>query len=359
MARTKWLRAMDILLAGGLLSAVCSCSAIDEDLSDCGEELTIDYDLHLVTNLNIELQTELDRRNDANLIRALREYLSPVFVDYAHDIDLSFYDVQGDSARLHHVQDIMDANEVVYTLFLPRRDYMHTAVANVQDNEVVTLEGDSYCHTARLWQQRGDTVSTHRTGLFTARQKLEIKEGVSQTLHVDLYMANCAAALVLDTSLATLKDIKVVATGFASRFNIADSTYLFAEHPPIVMTDRIETGNNGQMCFGTVNLPSKEPRDIEAIGEDIKGTRTIIQAEEPFVSEDAIDALWQFHVYTTLPDGKVTRSVLGVKKPLRPGQLKILHAQVFPNGALESDEKEVGVSITLDWKQGGQHEIPL
>lgn len=81
------------------------CSVIDEDLSDCGEELKelrLDYDLHLVTNLNIELQKEFDSQVDAGILKALRNYLSPIFTDYAHDLDLSFYDHQGDFARLHH-----------------------------------------------------------------------------------------------------------------------------------------------------------------------------------------------------------------------------------------------------------------
>ena len=61
--------------------AFSGCSMIDEDLSDCGEDLKLHYDLRLVTNLSIELQTELDRRNDANLIKALREDLAPIFSD--------------------------------------------------------------------------------------------------------------------------------------------------------------------------------------------------------------------------------------------------------------------------------------
>ena len=44
------------------------CSAIDEDLSDCDETLKLDYELHLVTNLSIELQKELDKKTDARLL---------------------------------------------------------------------------------------------------------------------------------------------------------------------------------------------------------------------------------------------------------------------------------------------------
>lgn len=325
------------------------CSIIDDDLSDCGEDLRLDYDLHLVTNLSIELQKELDRTGDAKLQKALRDYLAPVFTDYAHDLDLSFYDVQGDSARLHHEQHIMDANELSYTIYLPRRSYMHTAVANVERNGVATYEGSDYCRTSQLYLQ-SDTAGPHKTGLFTARQGLQIEEGVNKTYYVHLYMANCAAALVLNTSKASLKDLKVVTTGFASRFNIADSTYVFAGTAPVVKADKIDTGSDGRMCFCTVNFPSPEPS---------VSTRNIINTEDPFVSVDASDALWQFQVFATLSDGKVTKSTLGVKKPLRAGQLKIIHADVYANGSLEPDEPEVAVSIELDWKEAGNYNTPL
>jgi hypothetical protein len=55
----------------------------------------------------------------------------------------------------------------------------------------------------------------------------------------------------------------------------------------------------------------------------------------------------------------VTESVLGVRKPLRAGQLKIIRAKMYSNGALEPDGTGVGVSVTLDWKEAGHHEVPL
>lgn len=341
-----------VMMLGMVLMALSgSCSVIDEDLSDCGEDLKLDYDLHLVTNLSIELQTELDRRKDANLIKALREYLAPVFTDYAHDLDLSFYDVQGEAARLHHEQHIMDANELSFTVYLPRRQYKHSAVANLERNDVVTLEGSDFCHTAQLVQPQEKTVTPHKTGLFTARQNIHLEDGVNKTYYVHMYMANCGAALVLDTSEATLKGLKVVATGFASRFNIADSTYVFADVPPMVVADQINTGNSGQLCFCTINFPSREP--------DAGKTRDIIDVDDSSVTAEAQEALWQFRVYATLADGTVTESVLGVRKPLLAGWFKILHAHVYPDGTLEPGEPEVAVSVTLDWKEDSQFEVPL
>ena len=327
------------------------CSVIDEDLSDCGEELKelrLDYDLHLVTNLNIELQKELDNQTDASILKALRDYLSPIFTDYAHDLDLSFYDHQGDFARLHHEEHVMDANELSFSVYIPQRQYMHTAFANLERNGVVSFEGGNYAHEARFLQSGSETASPHKTGLFSARKMLQLSD--NKTEYVHLYMTNCAAALILDTSAASLKDLKVLATGFASGFNLADSSYVFSDNPPIVLTDQINTGSNGRQCFCTVNFPSPEPETA---------TRVTTETEDPFVSVDASKALWQFDVQATLPDGKVTRSVLGVMKPLRAGQMKVLHARMYANGGLEPGEKEVAVCVTLDWKEAGHIDVPL
>ena len=340
------------LIAGMVfVTVLAGCSMIDEDMSDCGEDLSLDYDLQLVTNVSIELQTELDLRNDARLIKALREYLSPVFTDYAHDLDLSFYDTQGEYPRLFHEQHIMDANELSFTVYLPRRQYQNLAVTNMERNGVVTLEGSDFWRSAQLVQLQNDTVTPHKTGIFTARQNILLEEGVSKTYFIHTYMANCGAALVLDTSEASLKDLKVVATGFASRFNIADSTYVFAETPPLVLADKINTGGSGQQCYCTINFPSPEPESVN--------TRDVIVTEEPFVSVDAKESLWQLHVYATMADGSVTKSVLGVSKPLRAGQFKILHAHMYYDGGLEPEEPEVGVSVTLDWKEGNVYHPEL
>ena len=342
-----------LFLGMTLAAGFSACSIIDDDLSDCGEDVKLHYDLHLVTNLSIELQNELDRRADANLVKALKDYLAPVFNDYARDLDLSFYDTQGNFTRLHHEQHQMEANEMSYTIYLPRRQYRHMAVANVTGNGAVAFEGSDFAQTSQLRLSQDDNVAPHKTGLFTARQMVQLENGANKTHYIHMYMVNCGAALVLDTSEATLNALKVVANGFATQFNIADSTYVFADKSPDVVADRVDTKKDGQLCYCTVNFPSRELTTVN--------TREIFDTEEPFLSADAKEPLWEFRVYATLPDGKVTESVLGVRKPLRAGQFKILHAKVYANGSLvpDPDEPEVAVSITLDWKEAGHHEVPL
>ena len=327
------------------------CSMIDEDQSDCVDTTKIDYDLTLITNLSIELQTQLDTDLDKDVADALREYLKNIFTDFAHDIDLSFYDTQGDSARLYHDQHIMDANQHSYTLYLPKRDYMHLASANLKENGIVSLAGDSRCHPAEFQQMKGDTITPHKTGLFTARYPLKVLEGIDQTFLVHLYMANCAAALVIDTQGYDASGMKVIGSGFASRFSICDSTFVFDSAAPVMKADDVMVKGGRYKCFCTVNFPSREP----------KATRSIIETTEPFIAQPGEESLWEFRVYVPVSGSasrsgeSVTESVVRIREPLRAGQLKIVKVRLADNGTIESEDPTVGVSVTLDWQPGGTY----
>ncbi len=344
-----------IALAAALLS-LGSCRLVDDDLSDCGAEFRIDYELRLVTNVTAEQQSVLDEAGDTYVADALRAYLAPVFTDFAHDVDLSFYDVSEPFARLEHSNVIMDANQTSYTIYLPSREYSHTAVANLQENSSVTLEGGDRLPTGQLSQHTtgtgsSNTVSPHRTGLFTARLNMDVKANRDQHFDVKLYMANAATALVLDTSEApTIQSIKVFVDGFATDFQVADSTYVFGADP-FILTDDLPVEDGTQRCFASVHFPSRDTRPA--------GTKVIIDTQDPFVAEDAADALWRWNTYVTLADGSVTETVLGISTPLRAGGLRILKAKVFDTGIVATQDPTVGVSVTLDWQNAGHHEIEL
>lgn len=323
-----------------LLSAcwlMAGCSVIDDDLSDCNqeEEFKIDYQLRLITNITTELETQLTTITEVGVADALRVHLKDIFSDKAHDIDLSFYDTEGDMIRLQHKRDIIDANQTSYTLSLPMQQYMHLAVANIAENKVVGLTNDENCPTSML-QQTGDSpIDSHTTGLFTARLPMEVLSGVSQTFNVKLYMANSAVALVLDPKGHAYSDIKVRATGFAKEFLIEDSTYVFPENEVLVRADKVDTGND-LLCFCSVNFPSHNPDEVEA--------------DQP---------LWQLKVYVTMPDGSITETVIDVKEQLKAGELKIIKGELDDNGAVRPYDSTVGVSVTLDWNEGGTYNPEL
>ncbi len=335
-----------------------SCSTIDDNLDDC-DNYKLDYELRLVTNmtteLKTELQTEISTHADLQMAAALRTHLQTIFTDFAHDVDLSFYDTEGDSIRLQHDQHVMDANQASYSLNLPMRRYMHLATANIVENPVVSLANDERCHTSYLLQHAAvsdgyekDTVDCHTTGVFTARQPMEVLEGIDQTFDVKLYIANCATTLVVDTVGSGIRDVNVYTTGFATGFNIADSAFIFSKKSPIVRTQRVtpEGDDAGLLAFCSVTFPSPETPQ----------TRTIIDYDDPFISAEATDALWEIHIYATLADGSITETILYVKKPLRAGQLKITRATIKKDGSAKTGDPTVAVSVTLNWNDAGHHE---
>ena len=331
-----------VILTVLLLTA---CNSIDEDLSDCESNFELNYELRLVTNMTTEMQTQLTTQTDMYVGASLRNYLSNIFTDYAHDVDLSFYDTVDDSIRLDHQTAIMNDNQKTYTLYLPKRQYQHLAVANLQNDSLVTLTGDEKCHTAKLLQINADTITSLNTGIFTARQPLNVLE-VDTTFHVKLYMVNCATALVLDTTGIEIRSIRAEAVGFATGFNICDSTFTFRNNNLTVKADNIDMGQNSKkLCLCTVSLPSREPFQ----------QRLVIETEEPFANTYTENGLWQYKVYVTLKNGTTTQSVLNMATPLRAGQLKIIKASLRDDGAVVTNAINVGVSVTLDWKPGGEY----
>lgn len=332
MSLKRW-----ILLIPWLL-ALSACSLVDEDLTPCEAEYQLTYELQLITNITTELETELSLDTEVAVATALKAYLNNIFTDRAHDVDLSFYDTEGDLPRLYHERHIMDANQTSYTLHIPVHKYLHLGLANLEGNGVLTLEDSETGAGSHLQQQVADTLPTHKRGVFSARAHMDIKEGEDQRFKVNLYMANCATALVLDTLDSHVKDIRVYASGFATAFDVADSVYCF-QHTPVIKADKmVVTDPGSEVCFATVNFPSRGP---------------VTKADDNEVT------YWEYHVYCTLPDGSITQTKLSVRRPLPACTLDILKAKVYGNGALEPGDHTVGVDVDIDWHPGMDHEISM
>ena len=337
---------MWLLLSASWLTA--GCCSIDDDLSDCPPDESryqMEYELKLVTNMTTELQTQLTTITELSVASALETHLENIFSDFAHDVNLSFYDTEGTKERLEHKVDIINTNQTTYDLTLPMRKYLHLAVANLAENHVVGLFQDNYSTTSVLQQAEGvvpdgsstSVVDSHTTGLFTARQPMEVLSGVSQTFNVRLYMANSAATLVLDPKGHTFKDIRVFATGFANEFHISDSVYIYPTTSPLIRADKVDTSND-LLCFCSVNFPSRDAAPASVRKRAETGP-----------------SLWQFKVYLTKLDGKVTETILDISEPLKAGDLRIIKGELDDEGAVRPYNSTVGVSVTLDWNDGGTY----
>ena len=195
MKRKRWDIVEGVICMLFMTTCFLACNSIDDDLSDCPTDevqYQMEYELKLVTNMTTELQTQLTTVTELGVASALETHLENIFSDHAHDIDLTFYDTEGTLDSLYHKRDIIDANQTSYTLTLPMRKYMHLAVANIAKNTVVSLENIDHSNTSMLKQVEGTVsdgspvriIDSHTTGLFTARQPMEVLSGVSQTFNV-------------------------------------------------------------------------------------------------------------------------------------------------------------------------------
>ena len=349
MKRKRWDIVEGVICMLFMTTCFLACNSIDDDLSDCPideVQYQMEYELKLVTNMTTELQTQLTTITELSVASALETHLENIFSDFAHDVNLSFYDTEGTKERLEHRVDIINTNQTTYDLTLPMRKYLHLAVANIADNDVVGLFKDDHSNTSMLQQVEGtmpdgspvNIVASHTTGLFTARQPMEVLSGVSQTFKVRLYMANCAATLVLDPKGQSYKDLRVYATGFASEFLISDSTYVYPTTSPLIKADKVATDND-LLCYCTVNFPSHDAMPLSV------GRRA-----------DSETSLWQIKVYLTKMDDTITETVLDISEPLKAGDLKIIKGSLDDEGAVCPYDPTVGVSVTLDWNKGGDYE---
>ena len=357
------------LLAMALLPV--SCSSIDDDLDDCFIDLQAEYELRLVTNENLELARVLSDR--PGIADALRQHLSGVFSDQGRDLNLSFY-LNG--TRSHQQTESMNntpTHRVNMTLEI--EDYDHLAIANVQNNGVVTLEGDNTLQTSNLksplelrslatkgtQETSNQEIASQSTGVFTGRRSFPNMTWGAYPYHMPLYMANCAAAIVLDPRSALFTDIQVYTTGFATSFNVADSTYQY-DNSPLVRAERVAMPDTTRwLAFSAVSFPSKEPASLArqtTVNDQwsmVNNTRSRVDTDLPFSYADCGKDLWQYECYVTLTDATITKTTLTIRHPLRGGQLKVLRGYIDDQGVVRLYDTTVGVDVDLKWHSGGTY----
>ena len=327
--------------------AFVSCSQLDDDNSDCEVDFQGSYRMSLITNEELEIKRVLgDSLN--GIAVDLREHLKDVFIDYGRDISLAFYALP-DSVATQPLRGSlpteMNAIQRSFEVFMPIHDYMHTVAANLQGNGPVSLENTASCHGARLSvnlnEIKDNNVTSHKTGIFTGRKLLTGMTFGPQQYDFDLFMVNCADAIVLDPRTANFTKVEVFTHGFANSFSVCDSVFNY-DYDTVVRSERVDLHNTNWLCFCSVNLPSKEPASY---------TRLRNEVDEPFFRyDDSGEDIWFYDCRVTMANGTITRTQLSIRHPLRAGQLKILVGYIDDQGVVHINDTEVGSSVDLDWE---------
>ena len=318
------------------------CRLIDDDLSVCGEEYNLNYEMRLVTEIKLTIEEKLSAETDKPLAEALKKWCDPIFSGYANDLEMDFYSLDGRDELRHHFSEIVNGKQKTFTLTIPLEDYQHLAVVNVAGNNSMTLSGTQHAATMHLEEVESDTIESHATSVYSARLPLMLQNIKQDTkFDVHLYMVSCAVALAVSDSSKNTHPVlsKMLVTGTATGFNVNDSTYSY-NRPRVVRAEKVI-----DRCYAALLLPSRDSLEIAA-------------APDRAESMKADDSLWQIKAYTQLPDGKVTETVLSIKHPLKASTLEIIKVSLKDDGSLVPEqESEVSVSVTLDWKEGNQFDI--
>ena len=339
---TRTLAAASFLVA----AAFTGCSLIDEDLTGCNNQVRLKYEIRLDPEIIQELEDELDLHADEDIRGMLKDYIDGVFTNYARDVNLFFYDTNEPMGLLRSMSEKMNSSSNTYSISMPVRSYMHTAIANAKVSETVQLVGEDKYSTCLLEHvPEGGYYTPQRSGLFTAHRRLDVGTKANQRFNIRLNMVNSATALILDTGKATeVTDIRVEVEGMATSFNPADSTYTY-DDSAVFSTEEFSIGY--KHCYAAVHFPS---RDSVGYVEEEEGTKA---SDIPFDPAKP----WHWIVYATLNDGTVTRSVLEMTPPVLAGQLKIRNAFVKDQGEVGSNEVGLSINVQLNWQEGP--DIPI
>ena len=147
-------------------------------------------------------------------------------------------------------------------------------------------------------------------------------------------MQNCTGALVIDDRGFHPEEVIAYVTGLSSAFQPCDSTFGKLTVPRCCVhmhSPRRATMPSTPRAFLPF-LPRPQRALRRAAGDPV---------------------LWRYHVLLKM-DGKWTKSVLSVEQPLEAGKLRVIEAHIREkDGGIASTEADVGVSIELDWKTGG------
>lgn len=360
-------------------AALPGCGLIDERMDNCPEESTLTLTLDLVNNKAAEMDNKLGSEHDRPLRAALEDYLTDVFVDKVHDVDLSFFDQRRRHERTFHETLVMDAAQKVISLRLSASDYLVVGAANLSGVPMVSLKNVEEEEGIALVQNLTRHVDSHPAGLFTARKRMRVADDEDQRLEIDFHMINSAAALVLNCDSCTVRSIKAEYDGLGNAFRIADSAFAFTNYS-LIRADEIDVEPYIQRDADISNetdwfydpyweLWTTTPRMLCGVGFPSPSVASS-------VAGTAI-RIWGINLYVTLDDGTVTLSELSIGAPLPPGSLMIIKGwikadgsfspvppvsphyvgpggPIFPDPPVDSTVV-TGVSVKLNWRDGGEY----
>lgn len=329
---TRYIKALTTALL--LLLTLQSCSLIDDDRSDCENSFSINYQLKVVSNINLQLSEQLQTSTGSQTLATLNSYLSPILQPTTSAVHLSFFPTDG-SEPIHFDRETQGLR-TAFSLSIPADNYRHIAVIGQEDPSIFIKDNTS-AMTTHLTQFLNDTVDSHSHAALAGTLDMNVANNANQDWEIDLYPADASVAVVMKKNPKVTR-IRVFLADLATSFTPNDSTWHW-EHNSLVRTDAVDITGTDSVAYCGVAFPSR----MEAPG-------TI----DPDVAA-AKGAVWRVVILSDLPNGTTTRSVLYMAKPLKAGDIRVIRIRVNDDGGVSTSDSNVGASVTLDWKSGGEY----
>lgn len=362
-------------------AAFSGCALVDERRDDCPEEMTLTCSLNLVNNKEQEMDEKLGTLHDRPLREALEDYLTDVFATTSHDVELLFYDQRNRGKMTFRQKEVMDAGQKVITVRVPASDYRVVGVSNLSAVPMLSLKDEENSAGVAVVQKlSAKAVTSHPAAAFTARKRILVRDRDEQEFEMYFYMANSAAALLLNRDSCDVKSVRAEYIGLADTFKVLDSAYSF-DQQAVIQADNIDVVpyTASEEDFST----EADPFIYDIFWEMWKKTPLMVCGvgfPSPNVSSEVVGIypkIWTIDLYVTLEDNSVTRSQIYIGRPLVAGSLMIIKGWICADGSFTprpehepynpgpggpddppeppSDSTVVGVSVTLKWKQGTEY----
>lgn len=164
---SKFCAGLSALLLSAFPLSFVSC--IDEDLSRCGVNYSVDYRLELSASLRQTLDQQLTTPAERQLVAALRSDMTDIMSERAAVMDLSFFTLEDGNLAQHQTVE-PDANSLSMTIYMNRGDYHNIALAATHSVSEVTISGASTYTGISLRQAQADTLDSHSAAIYAYGQ---------------------------------------------------------------------------------------------------------------------------------------------------------------------------------------------
>ena len=323
-----------------LLLTMQSCSYIDDDRSDCENTYSLTYQLEVVSNINMQLSEQLKVDAGSMTLKTLDKYFQSVLQPTTTEARLGFYPIGGNPIFFN--RDI-EGQRTAFSIAIPANNYRHIAVIGQSDPSIF-LTDSAKASTVRLTQFLRDTVDSHVQAVMAGTLDMNVLGNQNQSWQVDLYPADAGVAVVMKRN-AKVQRLRVFLADLATSFTPDDSTWHW-DHTSLVRTVPVDVSGTDSIAYCGVAFPSH-------------AATTAAKAIIPAATRADDNALWHVVILADMPDGTVTRTVLSLSDALRAGDIRVIRVRVNDNGGISTTDSNVGASVTLDWKKGGEYNPEL